>query len=308
MITNYTEQHGWLVTTGSDKPILSVFTGPTILEQKWLREIHKIGDHNISAALSDDSEANVSMEFSHAALIFKAPLSTHSPEGGSFETTVVGFFLFESELIVIMREAIDILGKLPQRQQMTPASIMLHAISRIIFEFSVGLKNISRAYDNIEEKANISMDNKDLIDLFTIEKELIYFLSGMNSNAYVFEKLSRFMERLNCDEDDLTELQSVESEARRLCKQAEMYSNITATLSSARVSIVSNNLTALMKNLNILTIGIMVPTFVVSAFSMNVEIPLQHSRYAFVLVMIFATLSVALFFFYWKFSTVRIRK
>ena len=44
----------------------------------------------------------------------------------------------------------------------------------------------------------------------------------------------------------------------------------------ARASIVSNNLNVLMKTLTIITIAIMVPTLVVSIFSMNVTIPLSH--------------------------------
>ena len=64
-------------------------------------------------------------------------------------------------------------------------------------------------------------------------------------------------------------------------KQAEIYSNIFASLMDARASIVNNNLSVLMKTLNIITITIMVPTFVVSVFSMNVGIPLADMPWAF---------------------------
>ncbi len=56
-------------------------------------------------------------------------------------------------------------------------------------------------------------------------------------------------------------------------EQAEIYSNILASMMDARVSIVSNNLNWLMKTLTIITIAIMLPTLVVSIFSMNVEFP-----------------------------------
>jgi len=55
-----------------------------------------------------------------------------------------------------------------------------------------------------------------------------------------------------------------------------------------------------MKTLNIITIGIMVPTFVVSAFSMNVHIPLSGHPFAFWIIMSFATASVAALTFVWK--------
>ncbi len=55
-----------------------------------------------------------------------------------------------------------------------------------------------------------------------------------------------------------------------------------------------------MKTLNIITIAIMVPTLVVSAFSMNVTIPLQHHPAAFAIIMCFALLSVVLFMLFWR--------
>jgi magnesium transporter len=305
MLIDYVQENGWFVRTESKKPLLSLFVDPTPSERERLVNEFKIDEHNISLALTHDSEASVHMDFSHAALIFKAPLPAEETGAPSFRTTSIGFFLYECQLVVVMPYKFDIFGKRTPRPNSTPATIMLHALNVIIQEFSSNLRGISRAYDHIEEKANRSMDNHDLINLFTLEKGLIYFLSAMNSNAYVFEKLFYFMEKLNCEEDDLAELHSVGIEARRLCKQAEIYSNITASLSSARVSIVSNNLSSLMKNLNLLTIGIMVPTFVVSAFSMNVEIPLQHSQHAFIVVMVLALISVAAFFFYWKLSNTR---
>ena len=70
----------------------------------------------------------------------------------------------------------------------------------------------------------------------------------------------------------------------------------------ARASIVGNNLNVLMKTLNIITIGIMVPTFVVSAFSMNVGIPLQAHPSAFWFIMGMALLSEVGLMLFWRYK------
>ena len=70
----------------------------------------------------------------------------------------------------------------------------------------------------------------------------------------------------------------------------------------ARAGIVANNLNMLMKTLNIITIAIMVPTFVVSAFSMNVGIPLAHHPMAFWIIMALAAVSVASFIMFWRYK------
>jgi magnesium transporter len=87
-------------------------------------------------------------------------------------------------------------------------------------------------------------------------------------------------------------------------RQAEIYSNILASLMDARVSIVSNNLNILIKTLNILTIAIMVPTFVVSAFSMNVDLPfhLKENAWAFWIIMSMAGLSVVGIISAWRYK------
>ena len=81
-------------------------------------------------------------------------------------------------------------------------------------------------------------------------------------------------------------------ENRQCYEQAEIYSNILASMMDARVSIVSNNLNWLMKTLNIITIAIMLPTLVVSLFSMNVKFPGQEHPYAFWGILMLAVVSV----------------
>jgi magnesium transporter len=83
-------------------------------------------------------------------------------------------------------------------------------------------------------------------------------------------------------------------------KDGRVAEYILANLMDARVSIVSNNLNVLMKTLNIITIAIMVPTFVVSAFSMNVAIPLSAQPGAFGIILGLAFCSVVGFLLFWK--------
>jgi magnesium transporter len=68
----------------------------------------------------------------------------------------------------------------------------------------------------------------------------------------------------------------------------------------ARAGIVGNNLNVLMKTLNIINICIMMPTLVVSIFSMNVKFPLQSHPLAFIFVLALALISGMGFLFFWK--------
>ena len=43
--------------------------------------------------------------------------------------------------------------------------------------------------ESLEQKINSSMENKYLIHMFTLEKSLVYYLSGISSNSLLFEKI-----------------------------------------------------------------------------------------------------------------------
>jgi magnesium transporter len=156
--------------------------------------------------------------------------------------------------------------------------------------------------DSLEQKINTSMKNKYLINLFTLEKSLVYYLNAINANTYVIDRIKINTAKLGFSTENIEFLDDIIIENNQCYKLAEIYSNILAGLMDARVSIVSNNLNILMKTLNIITIAIMVPTFVVSAFSMNVHIPLQDNQYAFWLIMSLAVTSVLSFLIFWRFK------
>jgi len=153
--------------------------------------------------------------------------------------------------------------------------------------------------DEIELKVNASMENKYLIQMFTLEKSLVYYLNAIHSNAMVLEKIRNASTKLGFTPDNLEFLEDTVIDNNQCLKQAQIYSDILSSMMDARASIVNNNLNNLIKTLNILTIAIMVPTFVVSAFSMNVAIPFQKNPYAFVMVMALSAiaLAAAMFFF-----------
>ena len=82
--------------------------------------------------------------------------------------------------------------------------------------------------------------------------------------------------------------------------QTEIYSQVLSSLMDARASIISNNLNVRIKALTIITIGIMLPTFIVSIFSMNVPIPLSEHWYAFWVITGLAAISAATVAFLWR--------
>jgi magnesium transporter len=145
------------------------------------------------------------------------------------------------------------------------------------------------------------MENKYLINLFTLEKSLVYYLNAINSNRVLVERLKLNAAKIGLNPDQLELIDDIIIENNQCYRLAEIYSNVLSNLMDARASIVSNNLNVLIKTLNIITIGIMIPTLVVSAFSMNVKIPLAELRHAFWIILGLAGVSVVGVIMIWRY-------
>jgi magnesium transporter len=165
------------------------------------------------------------------------------------------------------------------------------------------LRIINQIADDVEQKINKAMENKFLINLFALQKSLVYYQNAVNSNGALIEKIRHNAPKFGFTQEEMELLDDIAVENNQCYRQAEVYSNILASLMDARASIVSNNLNVLMKTLNIITIAIMVPTFVVSVFSMNVVLPFGLREHpAFWVIMGLAFVSMFGFLAFWRYK------
>ncbi len=285
----------------AQSPIL-VFISPNDEEKRYLLEEFKLDEHTLHSSLDPDELSRMEFEPQHLAIIFKRPKNYSSEDQFLFRVTSTGVFLFKDRLIIVLSEDVPIFEGKYFTKINSLSGLMLKLVYRSIFHFLEHLKIINMISDSLEQKINTAMENKYLLNLFTLEKSLVYYLNAINSNSMLIEKLKYNTAKIGFSQDEAELLDDIIIENSQCYKQAEIYSNILAGMMDARVSVVSNNLNVLMKTLNIITIGIMVPTLVVSAFSMNVGIPFAKHPFAFWIIMGFATVSVAGFYLLWRFK------
>ncbi len=279
---------------------IQVFVNPEPEEKRFLVEDLKIDEHTLNSALDPDEISRLEFEPDHIALIYKIPKSYSGNDQLHFRVVSTGMFLFRDRLVLVVSEDTELFEGKPFNRLQSLRTLFLRLLNRSAYHFMEHLKIINLLSDELEEKINDSMENRYLINLFTLEKSLVYYLNAINSNRVVIEKLKNSAVKIGFETDEAEFLDDIIVENNQCFRQAEIYSNILASLMDARVSIVSNNLNILMKTLNIITICIMVPTLVVSAFSMNVAIPLQHHPYAFWLIMTMALVSALGVMFVWR--------
>lgn len=81
-------------------------------------------------------------------------------------------------------------------------------------------------------------------------------------------------------------LDDVIIENKQAIEMADIYSNILSGTMDAYASVISNNLNIVMKVLAIITIVMSIPTMIASFWGMNVPVPLAHSPYGFLILVI----------------------
>jgi magnesium transporter len=294
---------GRIREAGEEPGQVLVYINPDEGEKRYLIDQLKVDEHTLNSALDPDELSRLEFEPEHVAIIFKRPKNYSAEDNLLFKVTSSGMFLFKNQLVVVVPEDVPLFEGRMFARVATLQDVMLKLIYRSIFHYLEHLKIITMMTDALEKKISASMENRYLLNLFTLEKSLVYYLNAINSNSMLIEKLKYGASKIGFSQEELEFLDDILIENGQCYKQAEIHSNILAGLMDARASIVNNNLNVLMKTLNIITIGIMVPTFVVSAFSMNVKMPFGFGAthpYAFWIIMSLALGSVVSFMVYWK--------
>jgi magnesium transporter len=300
MLQKLEVQAGKVVPSSAELAPIWVVLNPDAGEKRYLVETLGVDEHTLNSALDPDEVSRLEFEPEHIAIVFKRPKTYRAEDDLVFKVLSTGLFLFQDRLVVVVSEDLPLFEGKPLPRGAGPSDLMLRILSSTVAHFLGHLRTITMISDQVEAKVNRSMENRHLLSMFTLEKSLVYYLNALNANAAVIEKLRNNAPRAGFSREQQEVLEDLAIENQQCYRQAEIYSNILSSLMDARASIVSNNLNQLIKTLTIITIGIMLPTLVVSAFSMNVTIPLQRHPAAFWLIMLFALISAVAVATVWR--------
>jgi magnesium transporter len=285
----------------NEAPIM-VFSSPDENEKRNLIDNYKIDEHTLHSALDKDEQPRLEFEPNHVAVILKSPKNYSGRDHFLFKVLSFGMFLFKDKLVIITDKDVPLFNGKPMPKTACIQDVFFKIILRSISHFFEHLKVINQITDELEHKINASMENKYLLNLFTLEKSLVYYLSAIGSNSAVIERIKSNSAKIGISPDHLEFLEDLLIENNQCLRMAEIYSNVLSGLMDARVSIVGNNLNVLMKTLNIITIGLTVPILIVSVFSMNVDIPLKNHPLAFWIILGMSMFGMMMFMLFWKFK------
>ncbi len=284
------EEAGTVVRCDPDEAQIIVFNSPTIEDEADLMEYYNIDYHTLHSSLDPDELSRLEFEADHAAIIFKRPKSFSADDNFLLKMTSTGIFLYEDRLVVVMPDDAPLFEGRVSLRVFGIQDVILRLLYQSINHFEGHLKAINMLSDSLERRIMTSMETRYLLNMFALEKSLVYILNAINSNGALFDKMKSCAEKLGFDHDQTRTLEDIVIENQQCLRRSEIYSQVIAGLMDARASIVSHNLNVLIKHFTIWTIAIMMANLVVGIFSMNVRlpVPMENALWPFYIVNILA--------------------
>ena len=241
----------------------------------------------ITYSLDLDETARTERDNGFTMILLRVPyLREH--DDIPYTTVPLGIILCEKFILTICKIEHPLLKDLINRniRGMTPAKrnrFVLHIFWLIANRYLTHLRQINKTVEALEDQLQRSTRNRELLEILKYQKSLVYFTTGLRSNAVVFDRLDRGR-LFNQYEEDRELLDDVITENQQALEMTDIASNILASMMDAFASIISNNLNSVMKALAALTIIINLPTIVASFYGMNVDLPFGNHPLAFLIV------------------------
>ncbi len=269
MIKTFTIENHQLKECEKEEAKIFVLTAPSEKEKKEILSLFNIDEHNLASCFDPEELSRVEFENEHIEMIFKRPKNYSSKDNFLFKVSSMGLFLFPKHLIIVLPEDLPIFSGKYFKHVIGIKEIFLKMIYNSISHFIGHLKVINMIADEIEQKLSHSMENKYLLNMFTLEKSLVYYTSALSSNQFAIEKLRAQAHKYGFKERSTEFMEDLIIENNQCRAQSDMFAQIFAGLMDARASIINNNLNVLMKNLTAIAVAVSIPTFLASLGGMS---------------------------------------
>jgi magnesium transporter len=242
----------------------------------------------IRSALDEEERAHIDTEDDVTLISIDIPVESKDEHTGLYATMPLGIIIGDKYIISVCLCENPILndfinGRVKAFFTYKKTRFLFQLLHKNSAYFLQYLRNIDKLSNKIERELHRSMKNKELIQLLSLEKSLVYFSTSLTSNEAILERLLRVKPiRLYPEDEEL--LEDVIIENKQAIEMANIYSNILTGTMDAFASIISNNLNIVMKFLASITIVLSIPTMIASFFGMNVDLPLMNNHYAFIII------------------------
>lgn len=285
-----------------EENIVIYLTNPTEEELTLVQKHHQVELDFLKAALDQEEVSRVEIEDNQSLILINAPIEeVEDKQDISYNTMPVGIINTAKAVIVVTLENLTALKIFKDKYKFKANTnkktrFVLQLIYEISIQYLRELRKIDRFIDSIEDKLVEDIQNDYIIQLMTLEKNLVYFSTALKTNAQVLRRVIR-TRTLEIYEEDEDLIDDTLIEIGQAQEMATINSEIVRSLRDATASIISNNLNKVMKILASFTIILTVPTMIFSFFGMNTYLGFLETTNIGTLLIFSCSLLIALIIF-----------
>lgn len=241
----------------------------------------------LTDSLDLDERSRYEREDEVRLIVLNTPILNETEEENDaiYITVPIGIILTLDYLITITAFENPVLqlfldGKIRNFNPSDSRQFVLQILEQNVYRFLTCLKKLNLKRNLIEQELYDSSRNRELMQLLSIEKSLVYFMNSLSANELLKMKMKRtdFLQ-IREDEDKADLYEDIIIDNSQALEMANVYTNILNGTMDAYGSIISNNLNLTIRRLTLITIILMVPTLIASFYGMNVPLPLEDGKY-----------------------------
>jgi magnesium transporter len=281
-------------------------TYPTEAELMQVAESQCLPQEFLKAALDEEERPRIDSEDGMVLIVLDVPMVTEFEGIKTLTTLPLGIIITDNLVVTVCNRQTAVLdefiaGRVRHFHTAKKTRFLFQIFYRNASSYLHHLRQIEKSISRIEVELHRSMKNEELFQMMELEKSLIYFSTSLKSNEGVLERILR-TKPLKMYDDDAEFLEDVIIENKQAMEMSQIYLHILNGMTNAFATIISNNLSIVMKFLASITIIIAIPTMLASFYGMNVvDIPLSQTPLAFEIIFMFSVMiSVLLGLFMWR--------
>lgn len=239
----------------------------------------------IASSLDVDELARVDKEGEKRFIIIRIPYFQGDQVDIPYTTIPLGVVTSPSWIVTICKNNNQLLRESKKTSEhplhtKKHNTFILHILFNAAKLFLSHLTSINRIVDNLEDQLQLSIRNKELLQLLKYQKSLVFFSTALKTNELMIERLQK-MQLFKKYPEDQELLEDVLTENRQAAEMTNISGNILSQMMDAFASMISNNQNNVIKVLTSVTIVLSLPAVVASLYGMNVPLPFQNHPQAF---------------------------
>lgn len=270
-------------------------TAPSATEILKISKEFDIDIDDLKAPLDDEERSRLEREDGYTMILVDIPVIERRNEKDWYETIPLGIFITEKVIFTICLKETRILkqfmdGLVPDFCTYKKTRFVYQILYNNSALYLHYLRVIDKKSEEIEKILLEDSKNQDLIQLYELDKCLVYFTTSLKSNEVVMEKLLKTNSIRHYAEDEEL-LEDVIIENKQAMEMTHIYHNILRSMMSLFGSVIDNNLNQIMKLLAAITIVVELPTLISAFYGMNlnpVSMPFSKSPWGFGVIALFS--------------------